>query len=378
MTEFGTIVVVGLGLIGGSLAAAAKRLDPAPRILGVNRRPEPVAYALEHGLIDEGASPDEAVARGWFSPGTADAVVLSTPAHVAEDWMRRLGELGYAGVVTDVASTKSGVTDAARRWLGPQAQFVGGHPMAGSELSGVEAARADLFEGAYYVLTPTADTDMNAYRRMHTFASALGARVLSVDATAHDEAVAAISHVPHMAAAAIVNLAADRATGGEDLLRLAAGGFKDTTRIAAGSPDLWTGISFDNADAVVAGIGELMDILEDFATRLATGDEQGVRAWLARAAEVRKSLPAQWVPATTQLTEVVVPVIDRPGVIGEVTTAVSRAGCNIEDIEIDHTSEDTALLRLVLTDEGDIDGFVSTLAALGYSPRRGPLTLQEG
>jgi len=268
-----------------------------------------------------------------------------------------------------VASTKSGIIEAAERWLGPNAAFVGGHPMAGSEQSGVRAASADLFKGAYYVLTPTASTDMNAYRRVHSYVTSLGARVISVDAHAHDEAVAIVSHVPHVTASALVELAKAHAGESDELLRLAAGGFKDTTRIAAGSPELWTGICLDNAHALAEGLDELRGVLSEFAAAVRERDAEAVHAWLARAADVRRTLPAQWVPATSNLTELLIPVVDRPGVISEVTTAVGRAGCNIEAIEIDHVSEDSAVLVLVLTDEGDLDRLLADLTGRGYEPR---------
>ncbi|TLM72840.1 MAG: prephenate dehydrogenase/arogenate dehydrogenase family protein, partial [Actinobacteria bacterium] len=178
---------------------------------------------------------------------------------------------------------------------------------------------------------------------------------------------------PHMAAAALITLAARRAEAGEDLLRLAAGGFKDTTRIAAGSPDLWTGISLDNAEALTCGIDDLREILGEFSDMLRRRDAEGIRRWLDEAAEVRRALPAQWVPATTALFELLVPVTDRPGVISEVTTAVGRAGCNIEDIEIDHQSEDSAVLRLVLTDEGDRDALCGDLSSRGFECELRPL-----
>lgn len=369
MPGFDPVVVVGVGLIGGSLAAAAKRLPDPPRVLGVSRSREALDYAIEHGIVDEAATPDEAVDRGWFSASDDALIVLATPAKAAEDWIARLAGLGVRGTITDVASTKSGVAAAALRHLPQSVAFVGGHPMAGSERSGVEAASADLFQGAYYVLTPSEATDMDAYRRLHAFATALGARVISVDVAAHDEAVATVSHVPHMAAAALAMLLARRAEAGEELLRLAAGGFKDTTRVAAGSPELWTGIALDNADALAQGIDELREILGEFGDLLRRRDAGGMRAWLERAAALRRTLPSQWVPATTALTELVLPMMDRPGVVSEITTAVGRAGCNIEDIEIDHQSEDTALLRLVLTDEGDFAGLVADLERRGYEPR---------
>jgi prephenate dehydrogenase len=208
---------------------------------------------------------------------------------------------------------------------------------------------------------------------MHALVTSVGARVISVDVEAHDEAVAIVSHVPHVAAAALVDLAAAHSGERGELMRLAAGGFKDTTRIAAGSADLWTGICLDNADAISEGIEELRDRLEGFEIVLRARDSGAIRRWLEHAADVRRALPAQWVPATAQLTELVVPMLDRTGVVAEITAAASRAGCNIEGIDIDHQSESSAMLVLVLTDEGDRDALVTDLIERGYEPKLSPL-----
>ena len=362
------LTVVGLGLIGGSVAAAAKRAG-VRRVRAVDPDPDTRGFALAEGIADEALAPEQAIAAGWFTGDAADLVVLGTRAAWSGEWHGQLAEFGFTGIVSDVASTKRAVVAAAGA-AGGAYRFVGAHPMTGSERSGVTAASAALFQGAYYILTPTERTDMDAYRMVHAFVTSLGARVVSVDAAAHDEAVAIVSHVPHVAAAALVELASSRAEeAGADLLRLAAGGFKDMTRIAAGSPDLWTGICLDNAEAVVAGIDGLEAVLGDFRRSVEARDAEAVRAWLAGAADVRRALPAQWVPATARLRELTVPVTDQPGVVGIVTTAVSRAGCNIEDIEIDHQSEDRAVLRLVLTDEGDAGALLADLASRGFAPQ---------
>lgn len=372
--EFRTIVVVGIGIIGGSLALAARHRNLAEVVLGVDTDADSRDWAVAHGVVDDALSPKNALAAGWFSPEGADLVVLATPALAAVDWLARLREVGYAGIVTDVASTKTEIVAAAGQFLGEQAAFVGGHPMAGSERSGVKAADANLFEGAYYVLTPTKSTDVVAYRKLNAFVSGLGARVVPVDARAHDEAVAVISHVPHVTAAALINVAAARsAQAGEDMLRLAAGGFKDMTRIAAGSPELWTGICLDNRDAVIAALVDLSAQLEGFAALLASGDRPGLRDWLDRAAQVRRALPARWVPASARLHELTVAMTDRPGAVSTVTQAAARAGCNIEDIGIDHVTEDTALLSIVLTDEGDVEALVAGLRADGFDVTFTPL-----
>jgi prephenate dehydrogenase len=360
------VTVIGLGLIGGSVAAAAKRSGRYERVRGVDSDEQACAGAVARGFVDEAASPESAECDGWLSGGAGSLVVLATPVHAAVQWLERLRDLGFTGTVTDVASTKRSVVEAAER-AGAAYRFVGGHPMAGSERSGIAHADPALFDGAYYILTPLGSTDTEAYRDVHTFVTSLGARVLAIDPRTHDEAVAVVSHVPHVVAAALTRLASAGAEeAGADLLRLAAGGFKDMTRIAAGSPELWTGICAENASAIVAGLDRFAAQVKEFRDTLASGDATAVREWLAAAAEVRRSLPAQWVPASTRLRELTVPVEDRPGMVGLVTTAVSRAGCNIEDIEIDHRSEDRATLRLVLTDEGDLDALQRELEAEGF------------
>lgn len=371
---FARVAIVGVGLVGGSLAAALKSLPEPPDVVGVDSDDSALESARLMGIVDETASLGEA-RRALAS---ADLVVLATPVTDAIEWLGVLGEMGYAGVVTDVASTKAAIMAGARRLLGDGATFIGGHPMAGSERSGVAAADPELFRGAYYVLTPAAETNADAYSRLHQLVNSIGARVISLDATAHDEAVAAISHVPHVAASALTNLAAERAAGGSDVLRLAAGGFKDMTRIAAGSPDLWTGICLDNRDAVVRGLDEFGAQLAEFATLVRAGAPEGVRAWLARAADVRRGLPAQWVPASERLRELTVSMSDRPGAVSAITQAAARAGCNIEDIGIDHLTEDSAVLHLLLTDEGDAHALVADLRGEGFDVTLEPMALEGG
>ncbi len=371
---FGTVTIVGVGLIGGSMALALKALDDAPRVVGVDPDRATRDWAVANRVVDEAYAPDDPSAVRLLSGDVpSDLVVLACPVSAAVKWVISLGASGYRGVVTDVASTKSAIFALADMSFGDEVVFIGGHPMAGSERSGVEAASAELFRGAYYVLTPSRRTDPEAYRRLHTLLTSIGARVIAVRPEVHDEAVAAVSHVPHVAAAALTNLAAARADAGEDVLRLAAGGFKDMTRIAAGSPEMWTGICLDNRDAVVRGLREYGDLIAGFAGLVSAGDVVGINDWLGRAAEVRRGLPARWVPASERLSVLSVSVVDRPGMVSSVTQAAARAGCNIEDIEIDHTSEDSAVLRLVLTDEGDVASLVADLGRQGFEPDLRPL-----
>jgi prephenate dehydrogenase len=161
------------------------------------------------------------------------------------------------------------------------------------------------------------------------------------------------------------------------MLRLAAGGFKDTTRVAAGSPDLWTGILLDNADIIADELSEYTHILSSIESLIRTHDEKGLYKILADAADTRRALPAKWAPDSAKLIELRIPMDNRPGIIAEITAAAGRTGCNIQAIEIDHQTEERAVLELILTDEGDIDGFIATLEELKFKPYRKDLDTSE-
>ena len=249
--------------------------------------------------------------------------------------------------------------------------------MAGSEVNGIEGARPDLFKGAHWILCPDADTPAEHFPRLHELVTSIGARVIALPREDHDEAVAVVSHVPHIMASSLVQLASRHADDQQALMRLAAGGFKDSTRIAAGSPELWCGIAFDNACALKSGLDEMASILGSFAAALETGDRETFTRLLAEAADARRALPAAWVPSTERLLEVRIPMEDRPGVVAEVTTVTSSVGCNIQSIEIDHVTEDSAVLSLVLTDEGDIGQLSAQLINAGFSVSFSPLTAKE-
>ena len=207
--------------------------------------------------------------------------------------------------------------------------------------------------------------------------TALGARVVSLTREGHDEAVAIISHVPHFVASSLVELAVRHAGDQEALFRLAAGGFKDSTRIAAGSPALWTGIAFENPEAITRGLEEMQEILSQYAKALAGADRAEFTALLDRAANARKALPAKWIPATEDLLEVRIPLTNRTGVVAEVTTIASQVGCNIQSIEIDHITSSSAVLVLILTDEGDIGKLSTQLIKAGFTISFHPLSSKE-
>ena len=372
---FRRIAVVGFGLVGASFAAAVRAAYPDTRVLAVDIDERTLAEAVERGWATDGALPDDPAFERFVGDG-CDLVVLATPVGAAERYFEDLARWDYRGIVTDTASTKARITALAERVLPHPENFVPGHPMAGSEVNGIEGARPDLFKGAHWILCPDADTPAEHFPRLHELVTSIGARVIALPREDHDEAVAVVSHVPHIMASSLVQLASRHADDQQALMRLAAGGFKDSTRIAAGSPELWCGIAFDNKDALSDGLDEIRGIIGAFADALASDDRAALTALLADAA-ARRALPAAWVPSTERLLEVRIPMEDRPGVVAEVTTVTSSVGCNIQSIEIDHVTEDSAVLSLVLTDEGDIGQLSAQLINAGFSVSFSPLTAKE-
>lgn len=373
---FRRIAVVGFGLVGASFAAAVRAAYPDTRVLAVDIDERTLAEAVERGWATDGALPDDPAFERFVGDG-CDLVVLATPVGAAERYFEDLARWDYRGIVTDTASTKARITALAERVLPHPENFVPGHPMAGSEVNGIEGARPDLFKGAHWILCPDADTPAEHFPRLHELVTSIGARVIALPREDHDEAVAVVSHVPHIMASSLVQLACRHADDQQALMRLAAGGFKDSTRIAAGSPELWCGIAFDNKDALSDGLDEIRGIIGAFADALASDDRAALTALLADAAAARRALPAAWVPSTERLLEVRIPMEDRPGVVAEVTTVTSSVGCNIQSIEIDHVTEDSAVLSLVLTDEGDIGQLSAQLINAGFSVSFSPLTAKE-
>lgn len=373
---FARIAVVGLGLVGASFAAAARAAQPDAEIAGVDVDARTRDIARERGWVDAAWTPDDLGFERFVREG-CDLVVLAAPVDVVEGYFELLAAWDFGGIVTDTASTKTRIAAVAAAVLPHPENYVPGHPMAGSEKNGIDGARADLFQGAHWILCPDASTPAEHFPRLHELVTSLGARVIALPREDHDEAVAVVSHVPHIVASSLVQMACRHADDQQALMRLAAGGFKDSTRIAAGSPELWCGISFDNAEALSAGLAEMQGIIGSFADALAAGDRARMTALLSEAAEARRALPAAWVPSTEKLLEVRIPMEDRTGVVAEVTTIASSVGCNIQSIEIDHITADSAVLSLVLTDEGDVGQLSAQLINAGFSVSFSPLSAKE-
>lgn len=276
------LAVVGVGLIGGSFAAASRAAGSAGRVLGVGRDAASLEKALLLGLIDEVATLDEALTQ-------ADMVMLATPVGAIGPLLETMAPLLRPGtVVTDAGSTKADVAEDARRILGDKCrQFVPGHPIAGAEQTGPEAARADLYRHRNVVLTPLDDTSADALGRVSRAWQACGARVLTMDPQTHDTVLASVSHVPHLLSAVYMWQVA-MADDSDLRLSLAGTGFRDFTRIAAGSSEVWRDIFMANKSAVLAELDEVKLALERAERALRDGDEQALQKFLERAALARR------------------------------------------------------------------------------------------
>lgn len=279
--------LIGVGLIGGSLARALRRAGVVGEIVGCTRSAAQRERALALGVIDRGVPDPAAAADG------CDMVVTAVPVGALGAVFEAVApRLAPRAVITDVGSVKGVVIAAARAALGPALpRFVPGHPVAGTEASGVEASFAQLFEGHHVVLTPLAETERDAVARVAAMWRATGAEVEEMDAARHDRVLAGCSHLPHLLAYALVASLAGRSDA-SDVFRLAAGGFRDFTRIAASSPQMWTEILHANRAAVLAALDEYRATLGTLAEALAADDGDALQARLAAAKAVRDAWAA--------------------------------------------------------------------------------------
>lgn len=357
----GRVAVVGTGLIGGSvgLALTARGFD----VVGFDRDESHLVRAKQLGAIGEIALTLADAVVG------ADLVVVAVPVGaVAEAVVEALDE--GASVVTDVGSVKAPVVaQVERERPDASARFIGGHPMAGSEQEGVEGADPTLFVGSTWVLTPTANTDERAYTHVLRVVRDLGADVVTVTPAHHDALVALVSHVPQLAASTLMNVATADDDDRRVMLRLAAGGFRDMTRIAAGHPGIWPDILTTNRDAVLAALDTYVGALLHAREIVASGSREDLLSLLERARAARRNLPVG-VSMATKLSELRVPVPDRPGVIAEVTTLAGRLGVNVHDVEIAHSLEGGRGVMVLVVAAIDAEAYENGLQDLGYHVSR--------
>ncbi len=278
-----TVAIVGLGLMGGSLALALRAKNACAKIIAIERDADTRAHARARGVVDQ-ASADLALAAA------ADVIILATPVRVILEQLPRVGAVARAhAIVMDLGSTKRQITQALDALPTPL-QAIGAHPLCGKETAGFAAADANLFRAAAFVLTPLARTTPQTLAFAQTLAEILGARPVILAAARHDQIVAAISHLPFALAATLMTTAADRARGDDMLFALAASGFRDTSRLAASDTPMMLDTLLTNRENVVDSLRTYSRQLGALADALARGDETTLRAALEMAAEKRRGM----------------------------------------------------------------------------------------
>jgi prephenate dehydrogenase len=271
------LCIIGVGLIGGSIGLAARQRGLAKHVVGVGRSAERLKTALQAGAIDDAATSLQEGVTG------ADMVVVCTPVGLIVPTIKLcLQWLPEQCVVTDVGSVKGGIVQQATDLLGER--FVGGHPMAGSEQTGVQNARTDLFEGTTWALTPTEKTSQSALEKVTALAQGMGARVLIADPDEHDRAVALTSHLPHALALALVHVAEN-----SPYPQLIGGSFRDGTRVAASSPDLWRDIFLHNREHVLWAIDEFAGQLQEVRSAIESEDAETIQRLFTEARMLRQA-----------------------------------------------------------------------------------------
>jgi prephenate dehydrogenase len=276
------LAIVGAGLIGGSFALALKQAGAVREVVGVGRSAASLEQAQQRGLIDR--------AVDWAAAGQADCILLAMPVGDTEAVLKNLvPHLKPGAIVTDAGSTKLNVIAAARSALGTRfADFVPGHPIAGSEQSGPLAARADLYQGKKVVLTPQADTRADALATVQALWEAAGAQVETLEAALHDRVFAAVSHLPHLAAFALVDELTQRADG-DTFFRFAASGFRDFTRIAGSSPEMWRDIALANRTALLTELDAYLAALQVLRQAVDAEDAEALLKMFSRARNAREN-----------------------------------------------------------------------------------------
>lgn len=358
---FGQVTIVGVGLIGGSLGLALRRRQMAAQVVGVDKDPHNLRLAKEAGAIDCTAAD---LAEGLAG---AEVVVLAVPVMEVLELLPAVGRsLSPGTVVTDVGSTKAAVCRRAAEAIPSHSWFVGGHPMAGSEQAGMAGADPYLFENAYYILTPLPATPEGVLLKVRDLAAGVGARVVEMDPHFHDAAVAFISHLPHLAAVALANALAE-APQGESCLSLAAGGFRDTTRVASGNPQMWKDIFLTNSRPILEALACFRAQLERLEEAIRGGREEEILYLLQKAKKLRDALPARARGYLPAMYEIVVAVPDRPGMLARLTGQLGQAGINIADIEILRVREgEGGSIRLAFATPAEQEQAATILRRAGY------------
>lgn len=317
-----SVAIIGLGVIGASLGMALKHARPQIEILGMDIDPVTVEKALEIGAITQPLI-------NW-DLSDCEVVFIATPLRTIPDVLLHIRDMLPPDIiVTDVGSVKSWVMGQYEKYLPPWVCAIGGHPLAGSDKSGVTGADQYLLQNAAYVLTPLPATPVAKVEMLRGLLTDTGAQVMITSPKEHDKMVSKVSHLPHIMAAALMN----NLQQNQEALSLAGGGLRDTTRIAASNPALWEDILIFNHESVLADISHLIEQLQLYQTAIVNNYGSTLQQYLAEAQQLRKNLPIAR-NSLKNSTEIVAIIPDKPGIIGVIGTLLGEAEININDINI--------------------------------------------
>lgn len=360
------IAIIGTGLIGGSIALAFReKYKQDLYVQAFDHNLARLQLAKRLGVIDEGFQDvDEALEE-------ADFVFLCTPVQTLCRLIEPVllsSRLKAGAIVTDVGSTKANIVQMSNQFVNnSKGVFIGGHPMAGSHKSGVEAASERLFENAYYVLTPTDDTANEDVQRLETALAATNAQIVRMDAEEHDQVVGAISHFPHVIASSLVEHLHDYQSDSVWYFRLAAGGFRDITRIASSNPHMWRDIVLSNRDVLLKLMKDWQIQMQHVTDLIESQDAEDIETFFTHAKDVRDTLPEKKRGAIPSFFDLYVDIPDHPGVIGQVTTLLGIYEISIVNLSIMETREDIyGALRLSFRHEHDLEQAEQVLSAAHF------------
>ncbi|MFO7929374.1 MAG: prephenate dehydrogenase [Candidatus Humimicrobiaceae bacterium] len=334
MKDIKKVTVIGLGLIGGSLALSLKSVNENFLISGYDANLDSLNIAKYRKIIDEIADDYKKAVDD------ADLVIIATPVSEIVKVANKIKDyLKDGAIVTDVGSAKENIVNEINRIFPESAVFIGGHPMAGSENEGVLSATPDLFRNAFYILTPTSNTITKPLMTLHSLFTKIGAKVITISPKEHDKIVALISHLPHVLSTNLVELIDNEQKEIKNLFKLCAGGFRDMTRIAASNPKMWLDISLENKKEIIEVLEEYIDNLNKFKDSLGKNDYGYIKEHYLNAKQARMNLPKYVDKDISKLYEIRIGIPDKPGVLSDITLAISSSGINIEDISIFHSTE---------------------------------------
>lgn len=330
--EVNKIGIIGLGLIGGSIAKAIKKSRPSISIIAMDTNEAALFSAADEGFIDSSATNDYTVFKD------CQVIFLCAPVRASIEYLDNLaGFIDKSTIITDVCSTKYEIMKAAAQFK--NITFIGGHPMAGSEKSGFAYATPHLFENAYYILCSEGSQKEAEYEILKNLVKSLGAIPVKMTSDIHDRITGSISHLPHIVAACLVNYVSMNDTDTNSMKMLAAGGFRDITRIASSSPAMWQNVCLSNKEPVINIIEKFIEMLDEFKDGLSKEDSSFIYDFFDSAKNFRDSMVVTSKSITPMYFELICDIEDRPGMLGIVATMLGRENINIKNMNISNSRE---------------------------------------